>query len=264
MSDLIEYYNKFNEDKRLQSRHGKVEFNTTINYILKYLKIDAGTRLIDIGAGTGAYSIYLAKKGVNVTAVELVKYNLGILKKKAKMELSDNDILSAYNMDARSLKKFEDESFDATLLLGPMYHLHTMEDKLKALNEAKRVTKKGGYIFVAYVMADYALVRHGFMDHNILESVSKGALADDYKIKSDPNELYDYIRLEDINKLNELASLKRELIISPDGPSDYIRHILNEMSEEEFLLFMDYQLKNAHRSELIGAGSHTVDILYKE
>lgn len=263
MSDLIEYYNKFNEDKRLLSRHGQVEFNTTINYILKYLNKDAGTTLIDIGAGTGRYSIYLSKMGVDVTAVELVKYNLGILKKNAKTQLSDNDILNAYNADARNLKRFKDETFDITLLLGPMYHLHSIADKLKALNEAKRVTKTGGYIFVAYVMADYALIRHGFMDHNILESVKKNSLTDDYRIKSDPDELYDYIRLEDIDELNKKAKLKRELIISPDGPADYIRHILNEMSKEEFELFMDYQLKNAHRSELIGAGSHTVDILKK-
>lgn len=261
MSDLISYYNKFNEDKRLLSRHGQVEFNTTTSYILKYVDKPVGTRLIDIGAGTGRYSIYMAKQGMDVTSVELVPYNLGILKKNSK----ELDNLKAFNGDARKLKRFENESFDVTLLLGPMYHLHTLEDKVKALSEAKRVTKKGGIIFVAYVMSDYAVIKHGFMGRNIKDSVRNNALTEDYDVCSDENELYDYIRLNDIDVINDnTGGLKRLEIISPDGPADYIRHILNDMDEEEFKLFMDYQLKNAGRADLVGAGSHTVDILMRE
>ena len=260
--NLISYYNKFNEDKRLLSRHGQVEFNTTMDYILRYINEPEGTRLIDIGAGTGRYSIYLASKGYDVTSVELVKYNLGILKKHAKEELADSQHLSAYQGDARKLKKFEDETFDATLLLGPMYHLHSLEDKVKALSEAIRVTKKGGVIFVAYVMADYAVVKHGFMEGHIKDSMAKGALSEDYNVYSDPEELYDYVRLSDIDEINcACPQATRLTIITPDGPADYIRPILNEMDEESFRLFLDYQLKNAERPELIGAGSHTVDIL---
>ena len=84
MTELEAYYNKFNEEKRLQSRHGQVEYHTTMHYIHKYLdQLGAGPlRIIDIGAGTGRYSVALAAEGHDVTAVELVKYNLGILKQK--------------------------------------------------------------------------------------------------------------------------------------------------------------------------------------
>ena len=59
-----------------------------------------------------------------------------------------------------SLPFLEDETFDLTLLLGPMYHLSDFNDKVKALNEAKRVTKKGGIIFIAYCMNEYSILTY--------------------------------------------------------------------------------------------------------
>lgn len=267
MTSIEEYYNKFNEDKRLLSRHGQVEFNTTMHFVTEYIeriasiKNDKSVSLVDIGAGTGRYSVALAQRGIAVTAVELVNHNLGMIKKNAGEMLGDNACLEAFHGDARKLKRFRDEQFDISLLLGPMYHLHSFEDKLKALKEAKRVTAKGGYIFVGYVMADYAVIKHGFIEGEILGSIKKGALNENYGIKSDPEELYDYVRIEDIDALNEAAGLDRDVIFAPDGPADYIRHILNKMSEEEFEIFKDYQLRNALRPELVGASSHTVDVL---
>lgn len=262
MADIVEYYNKFNEDKRLNTRHGEVEFTTTMHYIKEYLP-HPGCRVADIGAGTGKYSLSLAGEGYDVTAVELVKYNLGILKKHLKEELPPSARLTAYQGNALNLKKLPDEEFDLTLLLGPLYHLHSLEDKIKALSEAVRITKKGGIIMVAYVMADYALIKHGFMEGHILDSFKNGALSDDYNIISDEEELYDYVRLSDIDVINKAVDATRVKIISPDGASDYIRPYINEMSEEEFELFKDYQIKNSARPEIVGAGSHTVDILRK-
>ena len=150
MTDLEEYYNKFNEEKRLNSRHGQVEYRVSMKYIHEYLEElmqKIGTdkksdiKVLDIGAGTGRYSVALSNEGYDVTAVELVKYNLGILKQKASN-------VKALQGNAMNLKKLESEQFDLTLLFGPMYHLFGDEDKLKALNEAKRVTKKNGVILL--------------------------------------------------------------------------------------------------------------------
>ncbi len=261
MADIVEYYNKFNEDKRLLSGHGRVEFAVTMHYLSEYL--GTGMKVIDIGAGTGRYSIEMAKRGMSVTAVELVKYNLGILKKHIREDLGEDADITAYQGNALKLKRCEDNSFDAALLFGPLYHLHSEEDKIKALSEAKRVVKSGGHIFVSYVMSDYALIKYGFMEHNIKKSIKEGALFDDYSIKSNPDELYDYVRLEDMDRLNSAAGLTLEKRIAQDGPSDYIRNVLNEMDEEEFDRFVDYQIKNAGRSELLGASSHVMDILVK-
>ena len=213
-------------------------------------------KIIDIGAGTGRYSVALAAEGYDVTAVELVKYNLGILNQKGAN-------VKAYQGNALKLKRFADNSFDLALLFGPMYHLHSDADQIQALSEAKRVTRPGGIIMVAYVMNDYSVIKYGFMENHIAERVQNGELTEDFQIRHNENELYDYVRLEQIDALNREAGLKRELIIAPDGPADYIRPVLNAMDEETFELFLQYQLKNCERPELLGASSHTVDILRK-
>ena len=65
--------------------------------------------------------------------------------------------------NAKDLSMIEDNTYDLTLLFGPMYHLITEEEKLQALKEAKRITKKDGIIMIAYCMNDYAIITHGRM-----------------------------------------------------------------------------------------------------
>ena len=177
MNNIEKYYNKFNEDKRLLRKHGNVEFVTSMKYIHEYLD-SQDAKIIDIGAGTGRYSVALADEGYDVTAVELVKYNLGILKKK-------NSTVKAYQGNALKLSKFADESFDLTILFGPMYHLTKFEDKVKALSEAARVTKKGGVILVAYVMNEFSVITYGFKENHILELIRDGKLTEDFRVNLD-------------------------------------------------------------------------------
>lgn len=264
MTDLEKYYNKFNEEKRLDSRHGKIEFYISMKYIHECINIcknyknnivsNNDIKIIDIGAGTGRYSIALADEGYDVSAVELVKHNLGILKAK-------NSTVKAYQGDALKLKRFDNNSFDITLLFGPMYHLFSTKDKVQALNEAKRVTKLGGYILVAYVMNEYSIITYGFKQKHIIDAWNSNKISSDFHIHNLPSDLYDYIRIEDIDEYNHICGLKRYKILSPDGPANYIRPFLNKMSEEEFDLFIQYQLSVCERPDLLGAGAHIVDIL---
>lgn len=256
MTELEKYYNKFNEEKRLNSRHGTVEFIVSMKYIHDYLHTDKSDKILDIGAGTGKYSVALADEGYDVTAVELVKYNLGILKSKGSN-------VKAYQGTALNLSRFENETFDVTLLFGPMYHLYTFEDKLKALSEAKRVTKKGGIILVAYCMNDYAVLTYAFKENNLKQCIKDGKLNDEFHCISEPEDLYDYVRLEDIDRLNDTAGVERIKIIAPDGPANYMRPVLNAMDNETFENFIRYQLSVAERKDMLGASAHTVDILRK-
>lgn len=252
MNGLEEYYGKFCEDKRLLSRHGQVEYRTSMKYIHKYLK--EGDRILDVGAGTGRYSVALSQEGYQVDALELVKYNLGVLKAK-------KSTVKAVQGSALDLSRYPDGTFDLTLLFGPMYHLFTYEEKKKALSEAKRVTKVGGTILVAYVMNEYSVLVHGFRDGHIKESIAVGKVDESFQTHTNMDDLYSFVRLETINQLNQDLDLERLQIIAADGPSDYMRPVLNKMDEETFELFMRYHLATCERQELIGASSHTVDIL---
>ncbi len=262
MTPIESYYNKFNEDKRLLSKHGQVEYYVTMTYIQKYLSLLQNTKsskdlqIIDIGAGTGRYAVALAEEGYDVTAIELVKYNLGILKKK-------NSSVKAFQGNAVNLKKFADNQFDMALLFGPMYHLISFEEKQKALSEAIRVVRPGGYILVAYCMNDYSILTYGFKENHILECMKEGRILDNFQTSPKEGELYDYVTLSDIDALNTSLSARRVQIIAPDGPADYMRQTLNAMDEDTFQLFLKYQLQNCERSDLLGASSHTVDILQK-
>lgn len=297
MSELEQYYNKFNEEKRLASRYGQVEYLTSMRYIHKYLELlrqdislipdrqmpedippkqesisvlypieehkemirrdNSEIKILDIGAGTGRYSVALAGEGYDVTAVELVKYNLGILKQKGST-------VKAMQGNALKLSKLKDATYDLTLLFGPMYHLFTKEDKCQALREAMRVTKKGGIIMVAYCMNEYCVLTYAFKEKHLAECLAEGRLNETYHSRSEMKDLYDYVRLEDINAVNEEVGIQRLQILSPDGPTNYMRNMVNEMNDEEFAHYMDYIYAICERQDLIGAAAHTVDILKNE
>lgn len=259
MNELEQYYNKFNEEKRLDSRHGQVEYRVSMKYIHEYIPVDRpreDVKILDIGAGTGRYSVALANEGYDVTAVELVKYNLGMLKSKGST-------VKAMQGNALNLKKLENDTFDVTLLFGPMYHLFGEADKRQALSEAKRVTKTGGVILVAYCMNEYGVLTYAFKERHISECVEEMRLTEDFHTISRNENLYDYMRIEDIDALLEDSGLERIKIISPDGPANYMRPFLNQLSEEEFEHFVAYQMATCERMDLIGAGAHTLDILRK-
>ncbi len=252
LSNIEKHYNKHPEDLRLQRRHGIVEFETTMYHLHRFLH--PGDRLLDIGAGTGRYTSALMAEGYEVKAVELVRRNINVF-------LEREPTADVVQGDARHMPFLPTASADVTLLLGPLYHLIGDEEKLKALAEAKRVTKPGGIIFVAYLMNEYSILSYCFDEDRISGLMERGAVDEDFHIQAQADELYDYLRLDDINRLNRQAGLKRVTIFSPDGPADFMRTRLNQMSDETFSLFLQYQKRMSERPDLIGAGSHVVDVV---
>lgn len=257
---LIDFYNNYDEDSRLESKHGTVEFLTTMRYIEKYLK--SGDNILEIGAGTGRYSHALARQGYTVNAVELVEHNIEIFRKNT---LSNEDI-SVIQGNALDLSAFPDNRFDITLLLGPLYHLYNKEDKQQAISEAIRVTKQGGIIFAAYVISDGCLLDEGFHRKNISvsEYISNGLLdPETFAAISKPKDIFELVRKEDINDLMSVFQVTRLHYVATDGCALFMREAVDAMDDKAFHLYLKYHFATCERSDLSGITSHAIDIFMK-
>lgn len=253
------HYENYDEDGRLLSKHGMVEYITTMKYIEKYLK--PGMRILEIGAATGRYSHALARKGYHVDAVELVEHNIEIFRKNTQK--GENVTITQGN--AVDLSKFKNDSYDITLLLGPMYHLFNQEDKLKALSEAIRVTKKGGIIFVAYCMGDASVLTYGFICGEIYNIIEKCMLdTETFDTFSNPWDIFELYRKEDIDKLRIQFSVTQLHFIASDGYTNHMRETVDNMDDRMYELYLKYHLATCERQDMIGYSHHTLDIFRKE
>ncbi len=137
-----EIYRRFDASTRLtKSKAAGVEFFTNVKYIEKYLM--PGAKILDIGAGVGEYSLYFARRGYEVSALELADSNIEAFRKK----LTPEDTINLAQGNALDLSRYQDSSFDIVLLFGPLYHLHSEADRLRCIREAKRVCKPGASYF---------------------------------------------------------------------------------------------------------------------
>lgn len=259
MEALTNYYTTHNEDARLTPKRGMVEFLTTIHYVEKYLK--PGMRILEIGAGTGRYSHYFAQNGYDVDAVELMECNIEVFKSNTK----DGENVTVQQGDAVNLQNIASDQYDITLLLGPMYHLYTDEDKLAAMSEAIRVTKKGGFVFAAYCNSDMTVYQFCFVRGGINnEQFSDLIDPDTFALSSTPREIFALCRKEDIDGLMRTFDVKRLHYIGTDMLTHFIGNTVDEMDEDTFSKYMKYHLYICERADMVGTTNHILDIFRKE
>lgn len=255
---LSNYYGDYNEDGRLRSRHGMVEYLTTMRYIEKYLK--PGMRIIEIGAGTGCYSHTLAGMGYRVDAVELVKHNIEVF----KQHITEGEPVTITQGNALDLKGFESGSYDMTLLLGPMYHLFTEQEQKQALTEALRVTKIGGIVYVAYCNNDATIIQFAFQKGMIRDAHYKELIdRETFKCTSNPEDLFQLYRKEDIDRLMEGFSVERLHYLGTDMATNFIRETIDAMDDELFELYLRYHFSICERQDMVGATHHILDVFRK-
>lgn len=256
---LTNFYENYDEEGRLLSRHGSVEFLTTMRYIEKYLK--PGMRILEIGAATGRYSHTLARKGYTVDAVELVQHNVDIFNALTRK----GEKITIRQGDARDLSAFADETYDIVLLLGPMYHLFTEEDQHRALSEALRVTKKGGILFTAYCGNDSTMVCYCF-GQEMLREEKYQRLVDPvtFKAVADPAETFVLYRREDVEALMADFNVTRLHFVGADMFTNYMREVVDSWDDDFFDVYLRYHFATCERADLVGASHHFLDICRKE
>ncbi|MBQ8816572.1 MAG: class I SAM-dependent methyltransferase [Lachnospiraceae bacterium] len=256
---LTDYYEKYSEDGRLRSRHGSVEFLTTMRYIERYLK--PGMRIMEIGAGTGRYSHALALQGYHVDAVELVEHNIEIFKQNT----AKDEPVTITQGNATDLSTFPDNTYDMTLLLGPMYHLYTETEQHQALSEAIRITQKGGIIFAAYCNNDATIIQFCFQ-RGMIKNPHFQELLDPvtFKASSTPQELFQLYRKEDIDRLMADFAVTRLHYLGTDMATNFIKETVDAMDDEVFEIYMRYHFYICEREDMVGATHHILDVFRKD
>ena len=168
--------------------------------------------------------------------------------------------------NAMDLSGFSDNTYDITLLLGPMYHLYNKEDKQKALSETIRVTKQNGVVFVAYCITDGCILDVGFKRNgfSVKDYISIGKInPETFAAHSEPHDLFELVRKEDIDDYMSVFSVKRLHYIASDGYLQHMSEAVDEMDDETFELYLKYHFATCERQDMVGISSHSLDIFRK-
>ena len=251
------FYEQTDEDGRLaRTRHGQLEYRTTMAYIRRFAEKDS--KVLEIGAGTGRYSIALAKEGMDVTAVELTESNLAVLREKGK----GLENLHPYQGDATDLRRFADDSFDVTLVFGPMYHLYEPEEVNQAIDEAIRVTKPGGSVLFAFISVFAIMYANYFYGRWAFGQ--KENFTDDGRVKHFKEQLftgYDIMEFEDLFKekpVEHITTAGVDGLLEPiEARPDFL------IPDKDFDAFADWYLAFAEKRELLGSTNHLLYICRK-
>lgn len=257
MKEVIEFYNNYNEEGRLLKKNRMPEFITTMKYIEKYLT--ENSKILEIGAGTGRYSIALADKGYEVTSVELAPHNIKILKSKIKPEYNIN----IYEGNACDLSFIKNDTYDIVLLLGPMYHLFNDTDKHKAISEAIRVAKKGGIIYSAYCNNDTCIYKL-FYKKNILQYINNKLIDKSFHTVSAPKEVFYLYQKPEIDEIMKDYPVTRLHFVGVDMLSYLYSDKLNKLNKKEFEEYIKFILTICEREDLVGFSQHMLDIFRKD
>ncbi len=255
---ISSFYCRYDEDGRtVRSRHGQLEYCTTMAYIHRYA---AGkSKILEIGAGTGRYSIALAKEGMDVTAVELVGSNLAVLRENSRGMAN----IRSFRGDAADLSRFPDNSFDAVLSLGPMYHLYEADEVGRAIDEAIRVTKPGGVLMFAFISV-FAIMYANYFYGNWSEGQAEN-FTEDHRVRHFKEQLFTGYDVEEFETLFRGKPVKWITTAGMDGLIEPIEQRPDfSMSDEDFEALAEWYLAFSEKRELLGNTNHLLYICRKQ
>lgn len=258
---LEKFYSEGSEQERLSSC--KLEKDRTLQILKRFLPSSPAI-ILDIGGAAGVYAFLLAEMGYEVHLIDPIALHIQQAKDTAKNKKFK---LSSYSVgDARHLEQ-KDNSVDAVLLLGPLYHLIKEEDRYKALKEAYRVLKPGGILFSA------AITRFAsFMDamHKKVVAFKSRVIENEFKtgIHEKISEGFSFAYLHHPNELKEELQkngFEKVTIRAIEGPV-WDKHSIDALSENEeewkkVLMFLE-QIET--EETILGASAHIMGIATKE
>ena len=246
-------------DRLIRSRHGQLEFLTTMSYIGRMAPQPC--RVLELGAGTGAYTAALAQRGHEITAVELLDKNFELL----QANTAQYPNVEAVRGDALDLSRWADASFDLALSMGPMYHLYDRSSVNRAMDEAIRVTRPGGILMFAFLSV-HAILYDNYLQpepHTVRAGLEEN-FDKDFRVRHFPEQVFTGYDVTEFEALFENKPVTRLRTVAADG----ILELAEErsdfcLSDEDFRLYKAYHILHCEKRELLGSSAHLLYICRK-
>jgi SAM-dependent methyltransferase len=258
-----------------QDTYHKIEYEVTSHFIHKYASPQ--NRIVDIGCGPGRYAIQLLEEGYHVTLVDLSSALLEKAQKEIEQRQLTNHLEGIYEKNAIDLDGIKSNTFDVALLLGPLYHLPAFHDRKKAIKEALRVTKPGGYIFAATITR-LSPIRDMFrwkpadarqclqeQEKEINQILETGVYINE---TDDPKKFTDaYLaRPQDIPNLYTELQIQLLETFSCEGIAAFLDEKVNQLidNEETWKRLFEIIIRTCTDPSILGAGEHCVFVGQKQ
>jgi ubiquinone/menaquinone biosynthesis C-methylase UbiE len=264
-NEIILHYGQVSESSRLGTGVSQLERARTEELILRHLP-PAPAVIVDVGGAAGTYALWLASRGYRVHLVDLVPKHVEQAR-AASAKQADFPLVSAEVGDARQLS-FPDNSADAILLLGPLYHLLDREDRVTALREAHRVVRRGGFAWGAAISrfaSFFDSLSTGFFSDPLFIPILARDLAEGQHRNSTDNPVYFtdsfFHRPGELSREFLAAGFEVVEVLAIEGPGWLARDFDRLWKDpEQRNRLLEYVRKVEREPSILGASGHIMCI----
>ncbi|MGQ9856169.1 MAG: class I SAM-dependent methyltransferase [Fervidobacterium sp.] len=177
-NSIAKVYDSMYEDEYWEIARRQIEMT-----IIKYKPQLSGTKILDVGAGTGYWSLWALQRGAYVTLVEPAENMLQIAKEKIQ-QAGLMERARFINSTAEQMDEYIDEQFDVIFALGDV--LSYVSDLDKVLSVLSKISSPDALMFATvdnYYSYLKDVIIHGTLeDYKLLEKRRKLPIGSEHGI----------------------------------------------------------------------------------
>lgn len=260
MPESEHFYDQYAQREWERLERHKTEFAVTMRALQEHLP-PPPARIVDIGGGPGRYAIALAKLGYQVTLVDLSGKSLALAAEKAAA--AQVNIEQLIHANALDLGMIPTNTYQAAIILGPLYHLLEHKERVQAIQEARRVVEPGGIVGAAFITR-FAPFRQAAVDEQewlfdehdyAIELLASGVHTQTTMFAN----AY-FINPEDVLPLMETVGLQTKLLIGVEGIVAGHEDGVNALQGSTWDAWVDLNYQLGRDASLYGASDHLLYI----